>query len=371
MYTACLYCSRSLGTNEVIEQFPVGRRLAFDATRGRLWVVCTRCQRWCLSPLEERWEAIEACERSFRDARVRASTREIGLVRLREGLELVRIGAPLQPEFAAWRYGRELSTRRRRSLALTAAATAVASLAGAAVAASGAGQAYLGLVAISGVATLHLTALAGFIGYSAYDSARAVKLQIDGKAVRVYRADLRESHLLPDDSIPGWGIRLKHSYGRKVLTGDEATRVASRLLARVNGYGAARHLVDSSVRQLVEAPSLNAFIRDAALRSGALADAFSQRRREWIYAMERNVLSAGKFDETANPGGLTWMSPPVRLALEMALHEQSERVALEGELAPLVAAWREAEEIAGIADRLLTPPSVDAQLDALRARDIK
>ncbi len=49
-----------------IEHFPVGRRLAFDAAKGRLWVVCHHCGRWNLSPLEERWEAIEECERLFR-----------------------------------------------------------------------------------------------------------------------------------------------------------------------------------------------------------------------------------------------------------------------------------------------------------------
>jgi len=43
---------------------------------------------------------------------------------------------------------------------------------------------------------------------------------------------------------------------------------------------------------------------------------------------------------------------PFALALEMALTEESERRALEGELAALKAAWREAEEIAAIADAL-------------------
>jgi hypothetical protein len=42
-----------------------------------------------------------------------------------------------------------------------------------------------------------------------------------------------------------------------------------------------------------------------------------------------------------------------RLALEMAANEDSERRAMEGELAELEAAWREAEEIAAIADNLL------------------
>lgn len=59
MYNTCMFCNRSLGTNEVIEHFPVGRRLAFDAAKGRLWVVCKGCERWNLSPLEERWEAVE------------------------------------------------------------------------------------------------------------------------------------------------------------------------------------------------------------------------------------------------------------------------------------------------------------------------
>ena len=36
----------------------------------------------------------------------------------------------------------------------------------------------------------------------------------------------------------------------------------------------------------------------------------------------------------------------------MTLHEESERRALQGELATLEAAWREAEEIAAIADSL-------------------
>ena len=46
------------------------------------------------------------------------------------------------------------------------------------------------------------------------------------------------------------------------------------------------------------------------------------------------------------------LRPEGSLALEMALHEEQERRALEGELALLDAAWREAEEIAAIADRL-------------------
>jgi hypothetical protein len=56
------------------------------------------------------------------------------------------------------------------------------------------------------------------------------------------------------------------------------------------------------------------------------------------------------------------------LALEMALHEDTERVALEGDLAALEAAWREAEEIAAIADTLLIPEGIQRRLQQWRAR---
>ena len=69
-----------------------------------------------------------------------------------------------------------------------------------------------------------------------------------------------------------------------------------------------------------------------------------------------------------NPAALGAMTDELRLALEMALHEESERRALDGELARLEAAWREAEEIAGIADQLLLPSSVGDWLRGAGAR---
>src|SRR4051812_25037261 len=118
MYATCLFCNKPLGKNEALETFPVGKRLAFDAAKGRLWVVCPSCERWNLSPLEERWEAIEQAERLYRDTRKRAATDNIGLAKLRDGTTLVRIGEPLRPEFAAWRYGDQFGRRRNRQLLL-------------------------------------------------------------------------------------------------------------------------------------------------------------------------------------------------------------------------------------------------------------
>jgi hypothetical protein len=55
-----------------------------------------------------------------------------------------------------------------------------------------------------------------------------------------------------------------------------------------------------------------------------------------------------------------------RLALEMALHEDQERRAMEGELAALEEAWRDAEEIAAIADDMFLPDGVSERLRVLR-----
>jgi hypothetical protein len=39
MFTTCLFCHASLGSNASMLTFPIGRRVAFDEERGRLWVV--------------------------------------------------------------------------------------------------------------------------------------------------------------------------------------------------------------------------------------------------------------------------------------------------------------------------------------------
>jgi hypothetical protein len=56
----------------------------------------------------------------------------------------------------------------------------------------------------------------------------------------------------------------------------------------------------------------------------------------------------------------------IRLALEMAAHEETERRALEGELHLLASAWRDAEEVAAIADDMFLPASVDEELARLK-----
>ena len=66
--------------------------------------------------------------------------------------------------------------------------------------------------------------------------------------------------------------------------------------------------------------------------------------------------------------GALHLSSTECLALEMAVHEEAERRVLEGELEVLENAWREAENIATIADSLLPSPRFD-ELRADQSRE--
>jgi hypothetical protein len=69
MYSTCLFCQGELCANEAIEHFPIGRRLAFDASKGRLWVVCRRCERWNLAPLVRAMEGeLAVLEEAWKEA---------------------------------------------------------------------------------------------------------------------------------------------------------------------------------------------------------------------------------------------------------------------------------------------------------------
>ncbi|HEX9106263.1 MAG TPA: hypothetical protein VF832_03535, partial [Longimicrobiales bacterium] len=121
MFDRCLYCHRDLPANEALEHFPVGRRVAYDPGRGRLWAVCPACRRWNLAPIEERWEALEELEKAVKDrSRLLSQTDNIALLRSGE-LDIVRVGRANLTEEAWWRYGMELVKRRRTYQLLTVA----------------------------------------------------------------------------------------------------------------------------------------------------------------------------------------------------------------------------------------------------------
>jgi hypothetical protein len=347
MYSTCLFCSGSLGTNEVIEELPVGRRLAFDAARGRLWVVCRRCERWNLTPIEERWEAIETCERRFRETRLRVSTDNIGLARVSEGLELVRIGAALRPEFAAWRYGDQFGRRRRRHLLLTGAGVA----AGIGIVVAGP---VMGLVAGSSWALMNVANTV----HNVVEARRIrVRLRVAGIAqpLRLRRRELQGVSLVADEAGAGWVLRVPvaNDYGPRMmasfaeaakrdgsympitLAGRAALDAAGQLLPHLNATGARRGAVRAAVQLIEAAGDPERLFTDLASRT----------------------------DPTQSDATRLHAQPvEVRLALEMAAHEEAERRAMSGELALLAAAWRDAEEIAAIADQLLVPSEIEHRI---------
>ena len=329
-----MFCKASLGANEVVEAFPVGRRLAFDAARGRLWVVCRSCQRWNLTPLEERWEAVEACEKLFGATRVRTSSENIGLARHAEGLELVRIGKPLRPEFAAWRYGDQFGQRRRRAIVYSTGL----------VAAAAGGWALMGTV--GGIAGLLGLQVAGYANmWKTFR--RSVRFRpSDGRLRRMSPVVAYHTLIRPDDDEVGFQVGAVSAgvfkpFASEWFAGQDARRAINAILPAVNSAGGSLKMVQAAVSEIETHGHPERLVRQTA-----------EKWREYRHRGRSGLLSR--------------MPHHTRLAFEMALHEEEERRALEGELWRLEQAWREAEEIAAIADDLLLPESASSFVDRHR-----
>ena len=89
-----------------------GHKLAYDPEKGRLWNVCPGCSKWTLTPMDSRWETLEACEEAVRrTGKSILSTPHLSLISVGDG-ELIRVGRPGRPEFVGWRYGPTLVEAR-------------------------------------------------------------------------------------------------------------------------------------------------------------------------------------------------------------------------------------------------------------------
>ncbi len=347
MYT-CLFCSGYLGRNDLIEHEAVGKRLAFDAQKGRLWIVCPHCGGWNLSPLDERWNAIDDCERLFRQTSVRVSTENISLAVVYGALDLIRIGNPLRQELAVWRYANELRTRRRRAI-LQASARA-ADQYGWMIGAGG----LLG----AGVALLVGTPVAIGVGLVAGAGSEELWREIGperierilGRIIAKVRINSLDYSFVRTGHLPEirlgrhagkWQLELPHSVGWEAYQDAEAVHIMGLMLPIANGFGASKDQVVAAVKELDRAGSTEAYFEETAMRIRA-----SQYRSQ----------------------GIGHYPMPTRLALEMAAHEETERHALQGHLKWLERRWRDAEEIAEIADNLLVVPSVEFYLETLRGK---
>jgi hypothetical protein len=186
----------------------------------------------------------------------------------------------------------------------------------------------------------------------------------DGSQLKVRRAEAADAQLR-SHAAAGWALRLELKVKPSIwrgdwsskdrveevrLVGDDALRLAGQILPRVNAAGAGRGTVQDSVALLEEARDPQLLLREIA--RGAMRESGS-----------------GRFSAKRSPGAIAGLPAAQRLALEMAVNEDVERRALEGELQLLEAAWRDAEEVAQIADDMFLPEGIAARLERLRRGD--
>jgi len=327
LYTRCIVCATPFEANEELQHLPLGRRLAFDPVRGRLWLVCRACRRWSLTPIEDRWEALEELEKLSTDkAHLLSQTDNIAL--LRHGhLEIVRVGRAQLSEEAWWRYGRELASRRQNWQKLGFAGTLAA------------GAVLVGSWATGGITFFGAWLVMGHGSETVRDGARWLRFGSTawqgeqrctkcGAPLRAIKYRERAALGLFPGEGPG-DIELvarcdrcgTYRDGGLHLKGAEAERTLKRVLAYHHFAGASERRVMSAARLIQEAGSP----RD----------------------LSRIVVKDGRrLGDLQRTGGI---------ALEIATNESSEQRLLELELAELEAHWKREEELAAIIDGELSP----------------
>ena len=366
MLSTCYHCHAKLGTNDALEALPIGRRIAYDGERGRVWVVCGKCARWNLTPFEERWEALEQAERLYRGTRARVSTDNIALARVADGTELVRIGRPLRPEFAAWRYGREFRARRiaflrsPRNILDVSSRSMMLVNSGAIIAGGALSGNVSWLVAFSGIMFGNLAFKAAWKGRYHWGMART-HVGSGGDPLGVTRADIWRSFLSTEGEalrvqFEAWPERRTDAVSRLVLGRARRTFGAAPTGVELTGVEAEQWL-----RLVLPAVQIEGGSRGEIEQATSIIDCGTSP------SVQREVEIALTRHRSRSPRRLALAEFPAaqRLAMEMLLADDDERRLMSGELATLYERWQEAERVASIADRLLrehVPPTDRADL---------
>jgi hypothetical protein len=285
-------------------------------------------------PFEQRLEAIDDCERHFRGARARFSTEHIGLARINERLELVRIGPALRPEFAAWRYGRVL---RRRRLRMTPGAEA----------AQGGLAGWIDAFGASVARLITLPMWDSAIGaQQAMASHRAVHDPWTNRLVAVPVAAMVHATMVVDRELQ-WYLELPYRTDLDFLLGADPLQLLSIRDHPATGLFRGHSIFPTLGRTLP-------VFEQSRPTGDQVAEAI--RLLEHTCGEPSRLLSyvAGKplRFTTGRTFPLREVAPEIRLALEMCAHEDTEQRALHGELKLLEREWREAETIARHADAL-------------------
>lgn len=325
MMRRCLFCRRPFAENGLFGHVSLGRRIAYDPERGRLWIVCGGCYRWTLAPLDERAEALYELERAAYDrGRPVAHTAHVALLDV-EGVLLIRVGGASLAEQAWWRYGREL--RHRRSSFDSAASRLTAYTFGAA--------AFVGEI----------------LGFAGPDLA----IDWDDSPVK----DILRWRRF------GWAAW----HGRETCPYCRSTLRALRYDLSWWVYPLAGE--DGSLAVGVPCPRCDPWTPDNIYRiEGPQAE--NVLRRCLAYqnisgATERGIrAAAGIIEEAGSPGAFAqragstrqslWkLGPTGAMALEIALGESAESRLLDLEARAVEFLWRQEEELARIIDEELSP----------------
>ncbi len=355
MHRSCLRCDRSLGANDELPNLAVGRRIAFDSNRGRVWVVCPHCQQWNLVPLDRRWEVLEDCERVAATAESRVDGHGIGIARTERGLTLLLATGVPESDIANSRYGHRLEGRLRL-VKWTAAALVLLTIA------IGVRVAFEGGAPIAGVFA------GGFVAFSFWHlwnhpprpwvrvpSGTAAPRIIPGHRLNEIRFD-GNLKTAPALVIPRWKSQVR-------LAGVDAARFLAALLPKVNGVECAGASIEVALKKV------------AAAERGTHQPAHQRKRSRRETAVEASQKSSARpWERLARQTAgrpLLELAPDVRLALEMAVTEEMEQRTLAGDAVESGKQWADEEEIGAIADDLLVPDEVRARLGELTERKKK
>lgn len=317
MFKTCAFCNASLDGDGGPSGLGVGRRLAFDEWKGRLWVICSRCSRWNLTPLDDRLERIEAVARAARAGRVAAATDQVALIRWQR-YDLVRVGKPMRVELATWRYGERLRSRQReRMMVVVPLSIAAIGLGVAANVAAGGG---LGVF----VWNMHRIAdrlYVALVGNRRVTVGEPPICDRCGTLMHLRSRHVQHARVVPD-AHADIAVVLSCPRCRREgaqLIGPDAVQVLGQGLTYLNVSRSGRRRAEDAARVVEEIGGPDRLLRDLARRELTLRS----------------------------------LAPERRLALEIAVDERAEVEELERQ-------WREAEEIAEITDGSL---STSAQLE--------
>lgn len=357
MYSTCLRCDAAFRRNTDLRHLPVGRRIAFDTARGRLWVICERCGQWNLAPLESRWEALYEADLTATAAEARAPGGVIGLARTESGLELLRVGGLPDAEIANWRYGRRLERRHRR-LRVLLATIAVG---------TGALGAYVTWTSGAAVLGVWVAAVVGYYLFHLWKRPPRLAIRVPDAAGRprpIWFWRFHEIRLEPDPVRGEPVLVVPHRSHESRLTGLDAARALTRLLPPFRAAEAGP-------------ADLRAALTRVGIAEGGSQGAsnFSRKRRKRRGRTGRERGTAASRTPALRPWQrlislerstpLRTMPIASRLALEMAVAEEIEQEQLQAAAAEHEATWQSEEEVGAIADQLLLPEAVQAKFDAL------